>query len=381
MKIIVAMDSFKGSISSVDLVDLIGNRIERMIPESEVYRIPIADGGEGTLDAFASLGFYKRINLEVHDPLMRKINSSYLIKNNDLAIVEMANSGGLTLLKDEDRNPLETTTFGLGETVKDALDRGIKSFIIGIGGSATNDGGIGMLSALGMKFFDKDNNLLPAIGSSLNLIASLDDSDFDKRIMMSKFLIASDVDNPLTGPNGATYVYGPQKGADESMVVSLDSGLENFSKIVKSKYDKDYSNVPGAGAAGGLGYALMSFFNGKLTSGIEIVFEHLNLDKIASTSDLIITGEGRIDVQSKMGKVLSGVGRLGKKYSIPVIAIAGSIANDIDNLNDIGITSIFSIINEPMDLQRAMSLNQTTSMLKRTIDSICSLIKQIKKSL
>jgi glycerate kinase len=381
MKIIVAMDSFKGSISSVDLVDLIGNRIERMIPESEVYRIPIADGGEGTLDAFASLGFYKRINLEVHDPLMRKINSSYLIKNNDLAIVEMANSGGLTLLKDEDRNPLETTTFGLGETVKDALDRGIKSFIIGIGGSATNDGGIGMLSALGMKFFDKDNNLLPAIGSSLNLIASLDDSDFDKRIMMSKFLIASDVDNPLTGPNGATYVYGPQKGADESMVVSLDSGLENFSKIVKSKYDKDYSNVPGAGAAGGLGYALMSFFNGKLTSGIEIVFEHLNLDKIASTSDLIITGEGRIDAQSKMGKVLSGVGRLGKKYSIPVIAIAGSISNDIDNLNDIGITSIFSIINEPMDLQRAMSLNQTTSMLKRTIDSICSLIKQIKKSL
>jgi glycerate kinase len=381
MKIIVAMDSFKGSISSVDLVDLIGNRIERMIPESEIYRIPIADGGEGTLDAFASLGFYKRINLEVHDPLMRKINSSYLTKNNDLAIVEMANSGGLTLLKDKERNPLKTNTFGLGETIKDALDRGIRSFIIGIGGSATNDGGIGMLSALGMKFSDKDNNLLPPIGSSLNLIASLDDSDFDKRIMMSKFLIASDVDNPLTGPNGATYVYGPQKGADESMVVSLDSGLENFSKIVKSKYDKDYSNVPGAGAAGGLGYALMSFFNGKLTSGIEIVFEHLNLDKIASTSDLIITGEGRIDAQSKMGKVLSGVGRLGKKYSIPVIAIAGSISNDIDNLNDIGITSIFSIINEPMDLQRAMSLNQTTSMLKRTIDSICSLIKQIKKSL
>jgi glycerate kinase len=375
MKIIVAMDSFKGSISSVDLVDLIGNRIERMIPESEVYRIPIADGGEGTLDAFASLGFYKRINLEVHDPLMRKINSSYLIKNNDLAIVEMANSGGLTLLKDEDRNPLETTTFGLGETVKDALDRGIKSFIIGIGGSATNDGGIGMLSALGMKFFDKDNNLLPAIGSSLNLIASLDDSDFDKRIMMSKFLIASDVDNPLTGPNGATYVYGPQKGADESMVVSLDSGLENFSKIVKSKYDKDYSNVPGSGAAGGLGYALISFFNGRIASGIDIIFEHLNLDKIASNSDLIITGEGRIDNQSKMGKVLSGIGRLGKKYNIPVIAIAGSIANDIENLNDIGITSIFSIINEPMNLEKAMSFDQTTSMLKRTIDSICNLIK------
>jgi len=375
MKIIVAMDSFKGSISSVDLVDLIGNRIERMIPESEVYRIPIADGGEGTLDAFASLGFYKRINLEVHDPLMRKINSSYLIKNNDLAIVEMANSGGLTLLKDIERNPLKTTTFGLGETIKDALDRGIKSFIIGIGGSATNDGGIGMLSALGMKFFDKDNNLLPAIGSSLNLIASLDDSDLDKRIMMSKFLIASDVDNPLTGPNGATYVYGPQKGADESMVVSLDSGLENFSKIVKSKYDIDYSNVPGSGAAGGLGYALISFFNGRIASGIDIIFEHLNLDKIASNSDLIITGEGRIDNQSKMGKVLSGIGRLGKKYNIPVIAIAGSIANDIENLNDIGITSIFSIINEPMNLEKAMSFDQTTSMLKRTIDSICNLIK------
>jgi glycerate kinase len=375
MKIIVAMDSFKGSISSVDLVDLIGNRIERMIPESEIYRIPIADGGEGTLDAFASLGFYKRINLEVHDPLMRKINSSYLTKNNDLAIVEMANSGGLTLLKDKERNPLKTNTFGLGETIKDALDRGIRSFIIGIGGSATNDGGIGMLSALGMKFSDKDNNLLPPIGSSLNLIASLDDSDFDKRIMMSKFLIASDVDNPLTGPNGATYVYGPQKGADESMVVSLDSGLENFSKIVKSKYDKDYSNVPGSGAAGGLGYALISFFNGRIASGIDIIFEHLNLDKIASNSDLIITGEGRIDNQSKMGKVLSGIGRLGKKYNIPVIAIAGSIANDIENLNDIGITSIFSIINEPMNLEKAMSFDQTTSMLKRTIDSICNLIK------
>jgi glycerate kinase len=157
--------------------------------------------------------------------------------------------------------------------------------------------------------------------------------------------------------------------------VSLDSGLENFSKIVKSKYDKDYSNVPGSGAAGGLGYALISFFNGRIASGIDIIFEHLNLDKIASNSDLIITGEGRIDNQSKMGKVLSGIGRLGKKYNIPVIAIAGSIANDIENLNDIGITSIFSIINEPMNLEKAMSFDQTTSMLKRTIDSICNLIK------
>ena len=375
MKIIVAMDSFKGSISSIDFVDLIGNRIEKMIPESTVYRIPMADGGEGTLDAFESMGYYKRISLKVHDPLMREINSSYLIKENEIAVVEMAKSSGLTLLNDEERNPFKTTTFGLGETVKDALDKGIRSFIIGIGGSATNDGGIGMLSALGMKFYDRDNNLLSPIGSSLNLITTMDDSAFDKRIKESKFLIASDVDNPLIGPNGATYVYGPQKGADESMILSLDSGLENLSKVVKAKYYKDYSMVEGAGAAGGLGYALMSFFNGKLTSGIEIVFEHLNLDKIASTSDLIITGEGRIDAQSKMGKVLSGVGRLGKKYSIPVIAIAGSIANDIDNLNDIGITSIFSIINEPMDLQRAMSLNQTTSMLKRTIDSICSLIK------
>jgi glycerate kinase len=192
---------------------------------------------------------------------------------------------------------------------------------------------------------------------------------------MSRFLIASDVENPLTGPNGATYIYGPQKGADESMIISLDSGLENFAKVIKNTYSMDYSKVKGAGAAGGLGFALMSFFNGKLYSGIDIIFEHLNLDKIASTSDLIITGEGRIDTQSKMGKVLSGVGRFGKKYNIPVIAIAGSISNEIDNLNDIGITSIFSIINEPMDLQRAMSLDQTKSMLRRTIDSICNLIK------
>jgi glycerate kinase len=375
MKIIVAMDSFKGSISSVDLVDLIGNRIEVMMPGAEVYRIPIADGGEGTLDAFESLGYYKRINLTVHDPLMRKINSYYLIKNNEVAIVEMANSGGLTLLNDEERNPLQTTTIGLGVTIKNALDIGIRSFIIGIGGSATNDGGIGMLNALGMKFYDNDNNLLPPIGSSLNLINAVDDSGFDKRINMSRFLIASDVENPLTGPNGATYIYGPQKGADESMIISLDSGLENFAKVIKNTYSMDYSKVKGAGAAGGLGFALMSFFNGKLYSGIDIIFEHLNLDKIASTSDLIITGEGRIDTQSKMGKVLSGVGRFGKKYNIPVIAIAGSISNEIDNLNDIGITSIFSIINEPMDLQRAMSLDQTKSMLRRTIDSICNLIK------
>jgi glycerate kinase len=217
--------------------------------------------------------------------------------------------------------------------------------------------------------------LLPPIGSSLNLINAVDDSGFDKRINMSRFLIASDVENPLTGPNGATYIYGPQKGADESMIISLDSGLENFAKVIKNTYSMDYSKVKGAGAAGGLGFALMSFFNGKLYSGIDIIFEHLNLDKIASTSDLIITGEGRIDTQSKMGKVLSGVGRFGKKYNIPVIAIAGSISNEIDNLNDIGITSIFSIINEPMDLQRAMSLDQTKSMLRRTIDSICNLIK------
>lgn len=379
MKILIAIDSFKGSISSLESTRIIHNKIIEVLSEASIIDQPIADGGEGTVDCLLSSFEGKKIYVKVHDPLMRETEAFYGLLEDKTAIIEMAQASGLTLLSDSEKNPLYTTTYGTGELIKDALDKGARNFIIGLGGSATNDCGIGMLNALGVKFLDKFKLPLKPIGKSLNLIADIDIKNFDKRLAETSFLIASDVDNPLYGFNGATYIYGKQKGASNKDIETLDEGLKSFHNLVNSILFKTDPSSPGSGAAGGLGYAFKNFLNASLKPGIDIIFEKIQLEKIAKNVDLIITGEGRIDEQSRMGKLLSGIGKLGKKYDIPVIALAGSLATNSKIMHEIGITSMFSIIDKPINLQEALDEENTKKAITSTVEEICRLIKALKK--
>lgn len=378
MKFLVIMDSYKDCLPAKALVEIIGNKISDILPDADVVKRPIADGGEGTVETLIESQNGKRIDIVVNDPFFRKIESYYGLIDNT-GVIESAKAIGLMLLSTNERNPLKTSSYGFGEIIKDALDKGIRDFIIGIGGSSTNDCGIGMLSALGMRFYDRNKQPIEPIGESLKDIYFIDNTSFDSRVKSSRFLIACDVDNELYGSNGAAYIYGPQKGADEGIVCLLDKGLKHFSEVVKNHNFQDYSLYPGAGAAGGLGYAFQTFFPATLKPGVEIIFEHLNIKNHLEDVDFIITGEGKIDCQSTMGKVLSGVGKLGKEMDIPVIAIAGSINGDVSELHNIGISSMFSIINRPLSLNEALKKHVTEESLKATTEEIIRLIIATKK--
>jgi glycerate kinase len=372
------MDSFKGSLNQKELTRVIERKIKEILPDSEIVSLPMADGGEGTVDCFLDNFVTKKIEIKVNDPLMREIDSYYAIKDKT-AIIEMAKASGLTLLNDLEKSIMNTTTFGVGEMINDALDKGIKDFIITIGGSATNDGGIGMLHALGTRFFDKNDNLLEPIGKSLIRINRIDISNLDDRLLSSRFEVACDVDNPLFGINGATFVYGKQKGGNKEDILLLDNGLRTYSEIANKLMRVNFTEYPGVGAAGGLGYALKTFLKAKLTPGIDIMLNTSNFESHCKNTDYIITGEGKIDDQSAMGKVLSGIAKIGKKHNIPVIAIAGSIEISNNSLYDLGITSMFSILNKPMSLEEALKKETTIKNVEATIEKI---IKQIstKKS-
>lgn len=362
------MDSFKGSLTAAEACDAVEEGIIFVDSSIKVIKKPIADGGEGTVDALITALKGRKIFLRVHDPLMRPIETFYGIIN-QTAVIEMALASGLTLLKEEERNPLYTSTFGVGEMIKDALDKGIRDFIIAIGGSATNDAGIGMLNALEAKFFDENYRELLPIGKSLNLIKKIDLSSFDKRLAESTFTTACDVNNPLFGLNGAAYIYGAQKGANIEEIKLLDEGLQNFSNITESMFNLNNSNKPGVGAAGGLGFALVTYLNSRLIPGIDLIFEYIQIEKIIKDVDLIITGEGKIDHQSKMGKVLSGIGKLGIKYDKKIIAIGG-IVDDNLILEDIGIDKIFQINRHNMSLKEAIKTENAKQLLTDTIKEI-----------
>lgn len=369
MKIFIAVDSFKGSLGSKEAGEIIKEGILEEIKNAEVFVSPLADGGEGTVEALVDglNGEYK--NIEVTGPLNKKTIAKYGIVENKV-IMEMAESSGLTLVEREKRNPLNTTTFGLGEMIKDALDNGYREFIIGIGGSATNDIGLGMLTSLGYKFLDKNNIEVGIYGRDLEKIVSIDDSFVDDRIKECKFEIACDVDNPLFGENGAANIYGPQKGATKEDIEKLDMWAENLSNIVKEKYNKSFENVEGVGAAGGLGYAFMTFLNGKLNRGIDIILDFLNLENEIKNSDVAITGEGEIDYQTMMGKAPSGIAKIAKKYNIPVIGLAGSLGKDVERINAEGIDAYFSITPKPISLEKAMEREFAKENLKSTVKQI-----------
>lgn len=354
-KILIAPDSFKDSASSTEVADALERGLKHAFEDFSIRKLPVADGGEGTVDSIINATGGRFIISKVHDPLMRPVKAKWGISGiSGTAVIEMATASGIELLKPGERNPWLTTTYGTGELIKLALDQNCRKFIIGIGGSATNDGGVGMAMALGARFLDKNGKSVEYGGGACSQIATIDIGSIDKRIFQSDFMIACDVSNPLTGPEGASYVYGPQKGADKKQVQKLDANLKHLAYLIKQALGKDVENIPGSGASGGLGAGFLAFLNGRLESGFTIVSKEVNLEQHCQWADIVITGEGKIDFQTKFGKTPKGVADLAKKYNKKVIVIAGTLGEKYEELYQHGFDAIFSIINKPMELQEAI---------------------------
>ncbi len=377
MKIIIAPDSFKESLSAKAVASSIKKGILKVLPEAAVVEIPVSDGGEGLLDALVEPLNGKRITVEVNDPLFRVIKAEYgMIDDGKTAIIEMAKASGLELLEENEKRPLITSSYGTGELIKDALDRKCSKIIIGIGGSATNDGGMGMCRALGGKFKNKNGEDIAKGGGALGDLYTIDLSDFDKRAMNCEFIAACDVNNPLTGKNGASFVYGAQKGADQEQVKLLDDNLINYATVISNDLGIEVEKVEGAGAAGGMGAALLAFLDAKLEKGIDLILQTLHLEDYIKNSDLVITGEGKIDVQTLNGKTLTGVAAIAKRNNIPVIAIAGKLGEGIEPLYDKGIQAVYSIVDQPMELNYAL-LN-ADRLIQNLVENIMRTIKMGK---
>lgn len=377
-KIIISPDSFKGSLSASEVANAIEEGIKNVFPNCETVKIPISDGGEGTMETLVNALGGEKVKIKVHNPLMRLIEVEYgLVNDGKIAVIEMAIASGLTLLTKEEQNPLLTTTFGTGEIIKDALKKGCRSFLIGIGGSATNDAGTGMLKALGYRFLDKKGAETEGTGKSLLSICTIDESEIIPELKEASFMIACDVNNPFSGPNGAAYVYAPQKGADEQMTNELDKGMENLRKLIETEKKIDLNMVSGAGAAGGLGGGFVAFLNAQLKPGIAMVLEAIDFEKHLQNAELVITGEGKLDTQTGMGKAASGILNVANKNNIPVIALGGTV-EDVENLNKIGFVSAFSIMSRPMSLDEAMQKNNAQRNITQTTKQIMRTIKHFK---
>ena len=378
-KIIIAPDSFKGSLTSVEVANAIELGIRRVAPNCEIVKVPIADGGDGTMDTLVSALGGKKIKIKVHDPLMRPIEAEYgLVKNGETAVIEMATASGLTLLSKEEQNPSITTTFGTGEIINDALQRGCHTFLIGIGGSATNDAGIGMLKALGFRFLDKKGEECDVVGNALQSIYSIDETRVSSKVYEAQFTIASDVDNPFSGTNGAAYVYASQKGANNKMVEELDKGLESFRQLIIEKKGIDLNTISGAGAAGGLGGGFVAFLNAQLKPGIEMVLQTIDFENHLQNADFVVTGEGKLDIQTTMGKAASGILDAASKKNIPVIAIGGSV-EDKEALLKRGFTSLFSTTPNGMSIEEAMQEETAKENIAQTAEQLIRTMKKYNK--
>ena len=356
MKIVVAPDSFKGSLTAVEVSDAIGQGVREIFPEAEIVKIPMADGGDGTVQCLVNATGGKILREKVTGPLGDEVLASYgILGDKKTAVIEMAEASGLTLVPENKRNPLITTTYGTGQLIKAALDQGCRKMIIGIGGSATNDGGAGMVQALGAKLLDKDGEEIGFGGGELKKLNRIDISNLDNRLSDTKVLVASDVNNPLCGPKGASRIYGPQKGATPELIEELDKSLSHFAEIIKRDLNKDIKDIPGAGAAGGLGASLIAFLDAELKSGIEIIIEIVKLEQAIKDADLVITGEGKIDSQTIYGKAPIGVAKIAKKYNIPVIAVAAIIGDDANIVHQHGIDNLIKVSEPPMSLTEPKS--------------------------
>ncbi len=356
MRIIVATDSFKESLTAKEVGDAIIKGLLRYDPTYIVKNIPMADGGEGTVQSLIDATGGSLVTVPVHDPLMRNIQAPYgILGDGSTAVIEMAAASGLPLLTKKEFNPYITTTYGTGELILHALDRGCRTFIIGLGGSATNDGGMGMLQALGAQFFDKDHNLLTHGGFELQKLHHIDISQLDERLSHATFRIACDVDNPLCGPEGSSVIYGPQKGANQEMVTVLDDALCHYAEVVERDFSTTLQNLPGAGAAGGLGAALLGFLNGEFFRGVDLVIETTGLEKDIREADLVITGEGKIDGQTRFGKTPYGVAQVAKKYGVPVIALCGVVGDGAETLFDCGFLEMHGLVRDGVSVEYAMN--------------------------
>lgn len=375
MKIVVAIDSFKGSLSSTEAGNAVKRAALKLDKNAEVTVKALADGGEGTVDALASGDGAELIELAVTGPLLKPVSAKYcILKETNTAVIEMAAAAGITLVTAEERNPLNTTTFGVGELIKDAIKRGCRSFIVGIGGSATNDGGTGMLSALGFEFFDKSGNTIPLGAKGLETLHTIKTDKVLPELAECSFKIACDVKNPLCGENGCSAIFAPQKGATPEMIKDMDAWLKNFAEISKTVSDKADENYPGAGAAGGLGFAFNTFLSSELKSGIDIVLEETKLEADIINADLVITGEGRLDSQTIMGKAPIGVAKLAKKHGKRVIAFSGCVTKDAEVINDHGIDAFFPILRGVTTLDEALDPENAAENLTATACQVFRLI-------
>ncbi|WP_419239393.1 glycerate kinase [Photobacterium leiognathi] len=356
MKIIIAPDSYKESLTAMEVATAIENGFRQVIPNAEYIKLPMADGGEGTVQSLVDASNGTIIERSVTGPLGEQVNGFFgLMGDGKTAIIEMAAASGLHLVSPELRNPMLTTSFGTGELILAALDKGVEHIIVGIGGSATNDGGIGMAQALGVRFLDKNNKQISYGGGALDRLHRIDISNIDPRLVSVKLEVACDVDNSLCGEKGASQVFGPQKGATPEMVARLDNNLAHYAEIIKHDLGKDVKDMAGAGAAGGMGAALLGLFNAQLRPGIEIVMDAVNLADVLKDADLVITGEGRIDSQTIHGKTPIGVARTAKRFNKPVIGIAGSLSYDCNVVHEHGIDAVFSVVPRSVSLAEALA--------------------------
>ena len=374
MKVVVAIDSFKGSVTSIEAGEAAKTGILTAFKNAQVEIVSIADGGEGTADALASNGGVIE-KLQVKGPLGDLVDTCYVISKNNTAIIEMASAAGLTLLKDEERNPYFTSTYGVGEMIEHAIKKGCRNFIVGIGGSSTNDGGVGMLQGLGFQFLDEFKKEIKLGGKELSRIKEICTENAIKELKECSFRIACDVENPLCGEVGASAIYGPQKGATEEMVKVLDSALMTFAKETGKLKGEDFSNLAGTGAAGGMGFAFVAYLNGILKPGVELILDELGIDDTLVDTDFVVTGEGRIDKQTAMGKAPMGIAKRGKKVGAKVIAIAGCVTDDAYVCNEMGIDAFFSIADKAMLLEEAMDKNVAIKNITKTVSQIFNVVK------
>ncbi|APB37327.1 MULTISPECIES: glycerate kinase family protein [Heyndrickxia] len=375
---LLAPDSFKESMTAKEVCAAMEAGIKKAIPDAVCIQVPMADGGEGTVQSLVDATGGTIYQQTVTGPLGHPVTACYgILGDGETAVIEMASASGIHLVTKETKNPLVTTTYGTGELIKACLDKKVKQILIGIGGSATNDGGAGMAQALGVKFLDERGGMLPFGGGALGDLAEIDLAGLDPRLKEVQIFVASDVTNPLCGENGASHVFGPQKGATKEMVALLDTNLSHYAAIIKEQLGKDVAEVPGAGAAGGLGAGLMVFTDAVLKSGIELVVEYTGLEQKVKDADIVLTGEGSIDFQTQFGKTPYGVARAAKKHGKPVIAVAGYVGEQIDVLYEKGIDAIFGILPRPMALEDALQTGAAN--IERTCENIARLLVLAKQ--
>ena len=376
MKVAIAIDSFKGSLSTFQAGEAVAEGIKRVYKDAETTVCPLADGGEGTVSAIVAGCGGEMRTVEATGPMGEKIKCEYgVIRSGNTAVIEMSAAAGITLVQREHRDPMVTTTYGVGEMIADAIKCGCRNFIIGIGGSATNDGGVGMLSALGFEFLDESGKPIGFGAKGLERLAAIKTDKAMSQLFECEFHIACDVKNPLCGDNGCSAVYGPQKGATAENIPIMDAWLKRYAELTKKAFPRSDAYYPGAGAAGGMGFAFMSYLNGNLESGIDLVIKVTNIEEKLKNADVVVTGEGRLDGQSCMGKAPVGIARAAKKYGKPVIAFSGCVTADARECNNHGIDAFFPILKAPCTLEKAMDITNASKNLSDTAEQAFRMIK------